>query len=491
MSDAAERDRADELAGRICVAASLSAQSEAQLLELIGEFDALDAVRWWDGVRSLAHWLGWACSMSAGTAREHVRVARALRRMPAVQRAFAEGRLSYSKVREVTRVVDVVDEARLLELALTATASQLNRMLAAFRAADGSRLPQQAKRQGRWLHRDDGMVDFRLRLPAEEAALLVAALDAARDRFGAVRPVAAEPAEQPEGSSPPPEHRDTTPAYGTADAVLDLARAFLASVPEDRSGEDRTLVVVHVAAEQLVPDGPDVDRPDVDLPGGTSEDVPAGTPRRTHSTQPPESAELQEVCQVAGIGPVEPATAARLACDADLVGAVVDRHGDVLALGRTRRLVSRSQRRALMIRDRMCRFPGCHRTRHLAAHHVVPWAAGGRTDLDNLVLLCSWHHTTVHEGRLRLTRAEDAGYGWSFCWPDGTPLRPWEGADALDSHLAAPIAERRERDGRTLAAAGRFDDPPARRIRPGWAGERFDRAACVDALFGMRYATAA
>ena len=85
---------------------------------------------------------------------------------------------------------------------------------------------------------------------------------------------------------------------------------------------------------------------------------------------------------------MEAATAQKHACDSRLLGAVVDRHGKVLALGRTRRLVSKAQRRALMIRDTMCQYPGCHQTRHLRAHHVMSWILGGRTDLDNLILLC-------------------------------------------------------------------------------------------------------
>lgn len=60
-----------------------------------------------------------------------------------------------------------------------------------------------------------------------------------------------------------------------------------------------------------------------------------------------------------------------------------------------------------MVRDQMCRFPGCHRTRHLHAHHIVAWQLGGRTDLANLILLCERHHTYVHEGRLTITPTVD------------------------------------------------------------------------------------
>jgi hypothetical protein len=106
------------------------------------------------------------------------------------------------------------------------------------------------------------------------------------------------------------------------DALVDVARTFLTSAPEDRSGEDRHLVVVHV---------------DVDLLGDSPrKNVPAGT-----------SPARGAVCHIAGMGSVQPATAARLASDATLPGAVTSGDGDVLHLGRTGRLVSKAQRRAL------------------------------------------------------------------------------------------------------------------------------------------------
>ena len=123
--------------------------------------------------------------MNLGVAREHVRVARALRRMPTITEAFRAGRLSYSKVREVTRVVDVVDEARLCELAQTATAAQLAVMISAFRSAEGRRVGQQTRRQVTVVEREDGMVEIKARLPKEEAAVIVAALDVGP---GPVRP---------------------------------------------------------------------------------------------------------------------------------------------------------------------------------------------------------------------------------------------------------------------------------------------------------------
>ena len=451
IADEEQRAQADGLAGRICAAAAEAARSQYVLLELVGEFDAAGGLRYWTGFKSLAHWLSWCCSMTPGVAREHVRVARALRRMPRIAGLFREARLSYSKVREVTRVVDVVDEQRLAGLALTATAAQLARMISGFRSADGLRLKQQTKRRVWWHEREDGLIDFRARLPKEEAAVLLAALEAAKDQFGPPPPKP-DPCGAAEQQAAP-----GVGVYSNADALLDVARSFLDVAPQDRSGEDRTLVVVHVSAEQLA---------------RTVPDVPAGT------AQPAEA-----VCHIEGVGSVEAATAQKLACDGALLGAVVDKHGTVLALGRSKRLVSKAQRRALLIRDRMCCYPGCHQIRHLKAHHVISWSLGGRTDLNNLILLCQWHHTAVHEGGISISHD---GNTWLFTQPDGRPCESWVSDDNLARHLDFALRKRQQAQRDQLAGVDSFQHPDARTIRPRWAGEVFDLHACVQALFTIK-----
>lgn len=562
MSEPVELDGAasEVLAGRICAAASLAAQSECQLLELIGDFDAGNAVRWWSGVKSLAHWLSWACSMSPGTAREHVRVARALRKMPMIAAAFRDGRLSYSKVREVSRVVGLVDEAELCELALTATAAQLAQMISGYRTAAGARIKQERLRGVTWTERESGIVDVRVRLPKEEAAVLFAALNAAKDQYASEEQHAAEDEEQAAGQEQPVEEQpdaedepdpeeeqsappdslspgntnqvDATPAYSLADAVLDVARLYLNTAPEDRSGEDRRLVVVHVNAELLgadaVSEQPENPSVGTENPSVGAEGVPAGTPG-SHSSGPdghsPDSADhstsagradsdhapdegvpartpsshTDGTCHVNGLGGIEPETARKLSCDADLLGAIIDSSGDVLALGRTRRLVSRAQRRALMIRDHgMCQFAGCHQTHHLQAHHVVHWVDGGPTDLENLILLCSRHHTVVHEGGMIIRRAGsgESGLGsrarrWEFLMPDGGPHKDWWTAEGLLNFLAqhadkAQAEQQREQRTSVINNVVSFHHPHAQRIVPGWRGERFDLHECVQALFRMR-----
>jgi uncharacterized protein DUF222/HNH endonuclease len=88
----------------------------------------------------------------------------------------------------------------------------------------------------------------------------------------------------------------------------------------------------------------------------------------------------------------------RLACDADVIPVCLGLDSEVLDLGRKARLVSHAQWRALVARDRRCAFPGCTRPPVMGhAHHIVHWADGGPTDLDNLVLLCGEHHRVIHE----------------------------------------------------------------------------------------------
>lgn len=397
IGQAAPLNRADaeRLGTRIQAHAAHIAEAMCAFLLLVAEFESRDALRWYVGLKSTAHWLAWACSMSPGTAREHVRVARALPRMPATVEEFRRGRLSFSKVREMTRLVGRVDEEALLEMARSMTASQLARTVSGFRAAEGTRMPQEAAREASWRIREDGMVEVRAVLPAEVGAEVVTALDRALQRD-----------EAPVGDDD--DARSARAAFGTpdisqrkADALLDLARTYLETAPADRSGEDRHLILVHVTPDALAADG---------VPAGT----PSGAGDDPAAQDDPPAPSLdtrghRDRCGIVGMGPLEPATAQRLVCTGMLALLVTDEDGEVLHLGRTRRLASPAQRRALRATQSTCQFPGCHQSRHLDAHHLVPWSDGGSTDIGDLVLLCRRHHMMVHEGGLTLHRLRDAG----------------------------------------------------------------------------------
>jgi hypothetical protein len=107
-------------------------------------------------------------------------------------------------------------------------------------------------------------------------------------------------------------------------------------------------------------------------------------------------------------GRLSPEQVRRLACDAHLIPAVLDGHGQVLDLGRTRRLITGALRRALELRDQGCAFPGCDRPpRWCHGHHIHAWTSGGSTTLDNSVLLCGHHHRIIHRGHWAVRLAAD------------------------------------------------------------------------------------
>lgn len=87
----------------------------------------------------------------------------------------------------------------------------------------------------------------------------------------------------------------------------------------------------------------------------------------------------------------------RLSCDAGVIEVIEDKHGVPLSVGRKRRTIAGSIKRALLRRDTACSFPGCTHAIFLEGHHLVHWADGGETTLENAALLCSHHHRYVHE----------------------------------------------------------------------------------------------
>jgi len=343
IADLTERQLLDEIA----TMASHVYAGTCRWLELVGELDRRGG---WEesGSGSVAEWLAWRCALLPRAAREHVRVARRLPDLPLTHEAFACGELSYAKVRALTRVAEPHSEERLLGLARVMTAAQLERALAALRrvtTAVARELHEKAELTTFW--DDDGSLVIHGRLAPEDGALLLRALQHARD--GLMERVLKE-----ERGSAEPRPRPTN-----AEALVAVADTALASNPR-HSGADRYQVVVHVDANVLEQDGEG---------GSALDDGPA----------------------------VSPETARRICCDSSVV-AISHRNGRTVRAGRKTRAIQPALRRALEARDRGCRFPGCQNRRFVDAHHIRHWAHGGETALDNLVLLCGRHHIFVHEG---------------------------------------------------------------------------------------------
>jgi hypothetical protein len=116
-----------------------------------------------------------------------------------------------------------------------------------------------------------------------------------------------------------------------------------------------------------------------------------------------------------------PSTVCELGCDATIAVLVEDGEGNPLHLGDTTPTVSRRQKRALLARDKGCRFPGCGGRRYLHAHHIVHWIHGGPTCVSNVALLCGRHHRAVHRRGFGVTGSNGE---LTFTRPDDTIIQP-------------------------------------------------------------------
>ena len=220
----------EELADAITFLAAQIQAATCRLLVLIAEMDRREA--YGDlHFKSCAHWLSWRTGDTISTAREKVRVARKLEACPQVLEAFAEGRVSYSKLRAITRIVTPENEETLLAYALDGSTSQLERIVRSYRRLAPAEQEQTTRQhEGRYLsyhHDDDNMLVLRGRLPPEVGALLVKAL-----------------AKASEG-----DDQDCEPSQRMCDALGEVAGAALHRGLAARAGKARSSsyqVMVHV-----------------------------------------------------------------------------------------------------------------------------------------------------------------------------------------------------------------------------------------------------
>jgi len=433
-----DADALEDLGDEIVTLAAHIHAATHRLLLLIADFDRREGWKL-GGHESCAHWLSVRTGMRLGGAREKVRTARALVGLPLIGASMAQGKLSFSKVRALSRVATPDNEGDLLACAEGATTAQLERMVRGYRL--GSRRDEVELEEERHRNRSftvfpdvDGMYVVRGRLTPELGALLMRAVEAASDalyregrrtRAGSDEEEAwdrileamdgGDGGEGGTGSSSSSRGaRDTAreAAQRRADALGLLAERALgagfgtgsggdegdeggegAQAPVSGSRAERYQVVVHVDAETLAEEDEAAagDRGSRECGCGGSGSGCGGRSELDDGTR------------------VSAETSRRLSCDA---GRVEIRHGpggSILDVGRRTRTVPPALRRALEARDQGCRFPGCG-LRFAEGHHVTHWADGGETKLDNLVLLCRHHHRLLHEG------------GWTMqWWGEGRP----------------------------------------------------------------------
>ena len=313
-----------------------------------------------DGFLSAAAWLVSRFKVAWGAAREHVRIARALDHMPRTRRALEEGEVSMSAIRVLVAVRDASADAfercepQLVEAARIHSVSDLQRVAAFWREAverEGEFDGEGRLRARRRLHASVsllGMVRVDGDLDPETGESLLTALRAVLD------------AESRSGAAD-----DRTPAQRRADALGEICRQWLDLAERPAVAGERPHVTVTVDADTL--------------------------------------ASRRGAGELDHAGPVDVDAVRALACEASVMRVVMSGRAEPLDVGRRTPVVPPSMRRAVIVRDRRCRFPGCDRPHAWCdAHHVVHWADGGPTALANLLLLCRRHHRMVHWGRFIL-----------------------------------------------------------------------------------------
>jgi hypothetical protein len=379
----------DERAAWVSGLRQLVDAAEAVYLQTLADFDTQGDGAVLHGARSTSAWLQGALHLAPGEASTHVRVARASRNQICESwEDLREGRVTTGHLASIERSLrrlpdDVVPEAA---AALGALARQVDvgRLRTAGRRLqhvvdpDGALRDCEKQFERRYLQLSpllDGMVAIDGLLDAEGAEAIGAAL---------------APALVPAG-----EHDLRSTAQRRADGLVDLARTVIDLPDAGMLSRQPVQLQVHVPWHALI-----------DTRGEPA--LLGDSPRE-------------------GV-PLPWLTGERLGCDAHVARIVLGPDSVPLELGRSVRLFSPAQRRALAVRDGGCRFPGCSRPpRYTDAHHITPWSQGGASDLDNALLLCRHHHRLVHEGGWSIRgpngeRPADGNALLCFCGPDGQKL---------------------------------------------------------------------
>ena len=269
----------DELAAAVATLAAHIHAATWRLLTLIAELDRRGV--WADqGALTCAHWLGWACGIDAHTAREKVRVARALKDLPLLSAAAARGELGYSKLRALTRIATAENEADLVDIGLHGTAQHVEKFVRLYRQAERAQETEHADTRHRerslaYWYEEDGTLVLHGRCPPETGARILSALDAAMEAHAAEQP-ASQWSGEGEAPEVPAGGRSDDEARGHAPAFSGTGRGNGAGVPRGTPAHDTS--PEPSAADRFREPG---DGLSAHVPGGTSRGEakgPAQTP---------------------------------------------------------------------------------------------------------------------------------------------------------------------------------------------------------------------
>ncbi len=513
----------ERLEAEIAVGSAHLAAAECRWLQLVAEFDRREAWRTW-GCLSAAHWLNHRCGLALGPAREKVRVARRLEELPLVVAAFSTGELSYSKIRALTRVATHANEETLVDLARAMTASHLERVVRTYRQIpdddsgrdgnDNETGEQRRRLDYRWTA--DAMLEIRALLPAEEGALVLAALRRAGDHlFRHSNHQAADDRTDPAGDAGG-DVADDVPAR-TPEPTVARGGDVPAGTPEPTAGggdahwSDSRAASLDMAGDawdeaaapsEVPPEGWEYDF------APTADDVSARTPDagaerdsedEWRARQADALVAMADTVVADGLRPgsgpsryhvvihlnttADPATPAawtddgpildadtarRLMCDASMSFALHGADGTVVNVSARAPTVPAALSRAVKLRDDGCVFPGCTRRGHTDLHHLHHRAYGGANSLINLACLCRAHHRMIHDDGYRITSVTNGTF--EFYRPDGTPI--------TKPVLTVPAGDKTLRGANTQAGV----NPGEESQTPDWDGTRPNYAMIIEHL---------
>lgn len=313
----------------------LLASKAGRMVLLTGELDRRQGWRA-EGATSLEAWIVERCGVSVPTARAWAHVAERLFDLPHLSAGLSEGELSFDKVRAVVDMATPETDRDLREKARQCSVHQLAQLSRARKGASSASAKKDY--ETRSVRFNDTFRTVTAQLPPESYAEVRSILEARAKEM--------------------PSDGETRWDQRVCDAFLEIVRS--AGRSGSARGATSHVVVVHVPLEAVTD----------------------------------ETSELAGELEQGGL--ISGETVRRLACDATIVVALDDDVGHTMYEGRAQRFPTEAQRREIMRRDRHCRFPGCTNVTFTNVHHIAPWKPDGRTDLDNLVLLCEHHHHRVH-----------------------------------------------------------------------------------------------
>ncbi len=343
--------RLEVLFGELSELAGQRNAIDGRIVEIVAEMDH-DELCGATGARSIAALVAWKLGATSANAHAIAAVAHRIEEFPRCVQGLREGRLSLDQVGVIAASAGEGSDDHYVQLAAVATVSQLRTAIRLEPRPDPdppSPLQRSVVKTG-----GEQSTSWKITLPHDEAAVVDAALQSHLDALitGWKTDHAQDAASD-----------DRPPMPNTADAFLRLVEAGWDAEATARPHGQRTTVVVHVDLE-----------------------------KRTGALH---------------LGPLlSDADRQYLTCDATCE-VWFERAGRVIGAGRSTRTVNRRLRRALEHRHRTCAVPGCGATRGLHAHHIRHWEDGGPTDLDNLVLLCPYHHRLHHRGHITISGPAD------------------------------------------------------------------------------------